>query len=436
MEGREKETDTRKGTPRLSLTLDDDTPEGRLNKHIRATIAEFEREKIAQRMTRGRRNAVKKGKVMLHGDKPPYGYRLEDGALVIYEPEARIVRMIYTWYVVDGLSLRAIAGRLTEMGVPTWADTHSNGFKKKRGRGEWIVASVDKILRKELYAGSWFYGKTNSKSGRNPREHWLSVEVPAILSREVWEKAQERRAHNREMSTRNTQHDYLVGRRVWCQCGAKMGSRLAGGRPYYYCRRAAGRLVEKNCDAKLFRADHVDAAVWVWVKSWLSDPEALRHGLEKQQAEQERANKPLFNRLAVIDDLLSDRRRQLEKLLDLYLSGDFDKTMLTDRKTRLETTITALEKERDDLVTTLESQTLTDEQIATIEDFAKKVSAGLEIADQDFEARRQIIDLLDVRVTLAIEDGEKIAYVRCLLDEASLSIESTSSRCCRGCPKG
>ena len=72
---------------------------------------------------------------------------------------------------------------------------------------------------------------------------------------------------------------------------------------------------------------------------------------------------------------------------------------------------------------------------ATIENFARKVSAGLEIADQDFEARRQIIGLLDVRVTLAIEDGEKIAYLRCLLDEASLPIESTSPRCCRGYPR-
>jgi site-specific DNA recombinase len=37
----------------------DNTPEGKLNKHIRAVIAEFEREKINQRMIRGRRRKVK-----------------------------------------------------------------------------------------------------------------------------------------------------------------------------------------------------------------------------------------------------------------------------------------------------------------------------------------------------------------------------------------
>ena len=40
-----------------------DSPEGRLNKHIRATIAEYEREKINERMLRGRRNKIKAGNV-------------------------------------------------------------------------------------------------------------------------------------------------------------------------------------------------------------------------------------------------------------------------------------------------------------------------------------------------------------------------------------
>jgi hypothetical protein len=97
------------------------------------------------------------------------------------------------------------------------------------------------------------------------------------------------------------------------------------------------------------------------------------------------------------------------------------------RKTRLEATIAASEEERADLTTQLETVTLSDTQIATITDFAKEVSEGLEIAGQDFDARRHIIDLLDVRVTLAIEDDQKVACVRCLVDESVLSIVSASS---------
>jgi site-specific DNA recombinase len=65
----------------------------------------------------------------LHG-APPYGYRkTEDGQLTVHQPEAKIVRMIFKWYVEgdetgNRLSSREIAKRLTKMEVPTWADVH------------------------------------------------------------------------------------------------------------------------------------------------------------------------------------------------------------------------------------------------------------------------------------------------------------------------
>jgi len=43
---------------------------------------------------------------------------------------------------------------------------------------------------------------------------------------------------------------------------------------------------------------------------------------------------------------------------------------------------------------------LADEPMATITDFAREVGGGLDLADQDF-AGGEIVDLLDVRVTLA-----------------------------------
>jgi len=411
-----------------------DTPEGNLNKNIKAVIAEYERLKIRERMTRGRLLAVKQGKVMLHGNKPPYGYRLEDGKLVIYEPEARIVRLIFTWYVIgdeDGkkLSIRAIAKRLTEMRVPTWADTHPHTFVKKvQG---WSAVTVGLYLSKETYAGVWYYGRKNSRTKTaNPREHWLAVEVPAIVSREVWERAQEQRRQNRELAKRNAKYEYLLGRRVLCgQCGARMSGKSVdkGKYRFYYCSTSQGNVVG-DCDSPYFRADHVDAKVWEWVKDLLLEPERLRRRLEKQQAEQEKTSQPLRDRLAVIDDLLTDDRRRLERLLDLYLSGDFAKEMLTDRKARLETTIAALEKERADLVINLESRTISDAQILTIEKFAKKVAEGLEKAENSFESKRQIIDLLDVRVTLVVEDGQKVAYARCLIeDETELPVVSNTT---------
>ena len=62
-----------------------------------------EREKINERMTRGRHQKVRSGSVLVSG-KPPYGYRLvkdEDGRQILEldEDQASIVRLVFTWYL-------------------------------------------------------------------------------------------------------------------------------------------------------------------------------------------------------------------------------------------------------------------------------------------------------------------------------------------------
>jgi site-specific DNA recombinase len=198
-----------------------ETPEGRFMKHVRASVAELEREKIVERTRHGRREAVKAGRIMLHGDRPPYGHRVvkehyrtkPDGTelwrtktIEVYEPEAQTIRDIYRWYTdTDNskrLALRTIARRLTEMGVPTWADIHRNGGN---GRSAWTWKAVVDILKSETYAGVWRYGRRNgTKHKINPLETCLKLEVPAIVSRDLWDRAQRQRGVNRVHSKRNT----------------------------------------------------------------------------------------------------------------------------------------------------------------------------------------------------------------------------------------
>jgi hypothetical protein len=129
-----------------------------------------------------------------------------------------------------------------------------------------------------------------------------------------------------------------------------------------------------------------------------------------------------------VDELLSDNQRQPERALDLFLEGTFTRELLTERKQRLETTITSLEKERADLVTRLEAESLTNEQVVTITGFAEKIAQGLEEADVKFEARRWIIERLDVQAILAVEGERKIACAQCILGEGVLHVESTGSK--------
>ena len=175
----------------------EDTPEGRLSKHIRATIAEYEREKIRERMVRGKRNKVKSGNVILHGYRPPYGYRpvSENNrtTLAINPEEARIIRLIFKWYTVGDdngpLGLRQIARKLTRMGVLTSGDK-GRGIHTKRREG-WAKQTIYYMLKNETYIGKWHYGKTRRRNGKRiptSKADLIPVEVPAIIDLETWNK--------------------------------------------------------------------------------------------------------------------------------------------------------------------------------------------------------------------------------------------------------
>jgi site-specific DNA recombinase len=397
-----------------------DTPEGNLMKNIKASVAEYERLKIMERMVRGRRQKVKAGSVLMHGHDP-FGYRrVEIGGkwvLEINEVEAQVVRMIFNWYTIgDGvhapLAMYKIALQLNELGIPSRADKNPS-LQKERGWGRWSSSSIQKMLTNETYRGVWRYQKSN----KHQDVERLAVDVPAIISDDTWKMAVQRRKENFSEARRNRKYDYLLRGRVICGgCGCRMRAqgRLGRGKHYtYYACDSKYRNSIRSCETSVgFRSDQVDPAVWGWVKSFLMNPVALAEGLTAQQEEQERQNAPIRERLKVVDDLLAENQQKLDRLLDLYLAGDFAKDVLAERKVRLEATVAALTKERDNIVRALDGSGLTVEQIRDLQAFAAQVAADLAANEDDFDTMRRVVEALNLEITLAVEDGEKVCYVR------------------------
>jgi hypothetical protein len=167
----------------------------------------------------------------------------------------------------------------------------------------------------------------------------------------------------------------------------------------------------------------VEGIVWDWIKSLLSDPQALQDGLDARIAETEQQVNPFRERLAMIGNLMEQNKNELERALELYLSGKFPKEMLISRKNELETTLQSLEQERIRLSEVIEDQTLSPQQIQSIYEFASSIGETLDTADQDFHQRRSIIDALDVRVVLTVENDEKVIYAQCALDDGKFKID-------------
>ena len=118
----------------------DDTPEGGLMKHVKASVAEYERIKIAQRTRRGKRSSVRAGNVTCCG-LPPYGYKEVIGegdkrGLAIKPAEAAVVEDIFAMYVSAGsIGANAIAKHLNAKRIPS---PHRVTYKRPELRSVWV----------------------------------------------------------------------------------------------------------------------------------------------------------------------------------------------------------------------------------------------------------------------------------------------------------
>lgn len=104
------------------------------------------------------------------GSFAPYGYIKSPenkNQLIVDEQTANVVRRIFDWKL-EGMSGGRIADKLNELGVPTpYQYKQMNGEKfycgyQKHTEMRWSAATVNHILRNEVYTGVLIQGKTYS----------------------------------------------------------------------------------------------------------------------------------------------------------------------------------------------------------------------------------------------------------------------------------
>lgn len=426
----------------------EDTDEGRLQKQIRASIAEYEKAKILERSKRGKKGKAQSGFVLV-GSRPPYGYRVKSEPhkawLEIDEDEAKIVKLVYSWYIGKDelnkkMSIYGIQSKLIEMGIPTRGDKQQH-VAKKRGTGIWSDKMIRNILKNATYTGVWYYGKTKmvsdghestrvSKAKRGlgkqvarSRDEWVSVPVPSIITQEEYELAQERLLKNVALCIRNTKHDYLMGRRLTCaKCGYSAVGMTRRNIGYYRCNGAWQK--PKVCDVSNYHVDAVDTAVWAWICDLLGNPEKIKQGLQELQEDSLAPKKSLEDRNIIIQEQLDEAQDKLNKIIDLYLNRVFTEDVLLLKKAEIESTIHHLQSELTEISSHLHNQDVSAEQFADIEAFCKEIQSRLSGAT--FEEKRQLIDFLDVHGKLALENDEKVVYVKCQIGKQQLSVARTS----------
>lgn len=191
-------------------------PFGGLIERIIEWMDEFYSIRLSGDVTRGMTENALRGSYQC---RPPLGYRIpyHKATPEIVPEEAEIVRLIFEKYV-NGMSIFALTKYLNSHGFKT---SHGKLFEKR---------SLEYILQNPAYAGDIRWNRCNNttKEIRDPSE-WIvrSGHHPAIISKELYEKAQAR--WKSEYKPRNskpsevTKH-WLAGLVKCPSCGRSLSS--------------------------------------------------------------------------------------------------------------------------------------------------------------------------------------------------------------------
>jgi len=417
----------------------DASPSGRFQKNVLRAVAEFDRDSLLARLKGGTEAKVKSGSIV--AAKPPYGYsivteRIEGKRLqrlITNDEEAEIVNMIFGWYISDLKPIYKIAQDLTAMGVPTYAQKNGGTYRKNHG---WSRIQVRTILNNETYAGMWHYNKTRTTRNANggitfvprPREEWLPIVVPAIVSKDVFDLAQQQAIDNKANAKRNRRHDYLFVGRLFCDgCKHRYTGAMKRGKKRYNCNSISEYYLNR-CDMPTFSEEELDTAIWRWVCELVQKPEQRRAMLLARQVEADKQHTNLHDRVNSVERFIIEKENELEQLF--RERGKWPDKLLAAEKARIETDIADAQRERAELTAKLAAVVYTDEQIQAVDDFCAHLATVLDNATQ--EKRRKAYAMLNFSARLTTEDGWKIAHCTCILGKRSLDIGPiTSTSVCR-----
>ena len=133
----------------------------------------------------------------------------------VIEAEARVVQRVYEMYTVDGLSIGEITRRLNAEGIPTrkrsarwerstvWAMLRNSAYRGARLLRQDARRRLERALPSAASARCDICPATQHGHER-PREEWIEIPVPALVSEESFARAQELLQENKVRSQRRT----------------------------------------------------------------------------------------------------------------------------------------------------------------------------------------------------------------------------------------
>jgi site-specific DNA recombinase len=266
----------------------------------------------------------------------------------VYESEARVVQRIYEMYTVRGFSIGEITRRLNAEGIPT-----------RKVSARWERSTVWAVLRNPAYRGVACFGKTRVSTRtrvmrpqrrrgavvpcvtvghERPREEWIEIAVPALVTEESFARAQELLPQNKIRSRRRTIAPSVVQGLVSCaKCGyvlSRTSTQTTARKIHYY--KCIGsdswrKLGGPVCDnGRLIGQEILDQIVWAEVIRLLEEPALIQQELDRRLAAA-RTSDPTTKREQSLQRESTHVGKAIERLLTAYQEGLLSLEQLRER---------------------------------------------------------------------------------------------------------
>lgn len=304
------------------------TPEGNLFYSMRGAIAEFEKSKINERMSRGRKEKARQGKVLRDFQIYGYSFDKETEQFIINEAEAAIVRFVFDLFtqpnqLVQGLN--GIAKYLTDKSVPT-----------KRGAQVWHRQVVRQMILNRAYVGEFYQNRWNTEGmlGNKHRpqdekinmrirnkDEWILIPCIPLIDLGQFDHAQKMLTESRRRWAQKSKHEYLLSGLLRCSdCGNTMTGRVTSnwGKkvPEYTDVKNTAGAKNKGCGRRV-KASDIESQLWEQVANWLNQPDEIAAALDEQKSsgfEEAEINR--------IEKDIEKTKQSRKKLIKLFASSE------------------------------------------------------------------------------------------------------------------
>jgi len=310
--------------------LDLTRPEALLSYHVTASVAEYERSRLIERVRRSKVVQVNEGK-NTYGRL--YGYKLvfeKDGSKhwEINQQEAEVVKYIYKLWE-QGLTFRGIGLKLND-----------EGYRRRVGT-LWHNNQIRRTMLKPIYAG-WAYDKS--------KQLVKSQHYKPIITLEQWKRVQE--AQKKINPTRNfrTRHKtHLVTGLIKCgQCGVSFYAGVEHKKTHDY--RYYSHQTKKGCTQfpTVLHLDLVEKFFTYVFKSTFENEMQLKKFLEMKSIEVQREKQNAGTNSERLQKRAEELDRQRTRLVAAIANGTIEPSDAKDKMLNIKTEQTTVQKKLDD----------------------------------------------------------------------------------------